>query len=85
MRPEFKDALDSYEAFFKEYCDYITKFNANPTDLGLLADYANYVAQYADMMSKLDALDDGELNDAELKYYIDVTARITKMLADVAE
>lgn len=84
MRPEFKEALDSYEEFFDEYCKFMEKYAKNPTDLTLLADYAEFMTQYAEMMEKLEALDDGSMNDAETKYYIEVTTRITQNLNEVA-
>ncbi len=84
IRPEFKEALDSYEAFFVEYCNFMEKYADNPTDLALLSDYAAYLAQYAETMSKLESLDDGKMNDAETKYYLEVTGRITQMLLEVS-
>ncbi len=84
MRPEFKDALDSYEDFFEEYCSFMKKFAENPTDSELLTDYAKYMSQYSEMMSKLEQLDDGEMNEAETSYYIEVSGRITQMLLEVS-
>lgn len=84
MRPEFKEAIDSYEAFFDEYCEFMKKYNESPDDLTLLAQYAEYIAQYTDTMSKMEALDDGEMNDAETKYYIEVTSRINQKLLEIA-
>ena len=84
IRPDFKAAMDSYEKFFKEYCDFMKKYTANPTDLRLIAQYADMMKQYADTMEKMEAWEDGDLNDAELKYYLEVSARIEKMLFDAA-
>lgn len=84
MRPEFKEALDSYEDFFDEYCDFMKKLKDNPNDFELLGEYNEYLTQYSETMEKMGALDDGELNDAELKCYIEVTNRINKKLLDVA-
>ena len=36
MRPEFKEAMDAYEAFYKEYCELLKKYTANPTDFSIL-------------------------------------------------
>lgn len=36
LRPEFKEAMDSYEAFYDEYCAFMKKYMKNPTDLKLL-------------------------------------------------
>ena len=84
MRPEFKEAIDSYEAFFDEYCEFMKKYNESPNDLTLLTQYAEYIAQYTDTMSKMEALDDGEMNDAETKYYAEVTSRINQKLLEIA-
>lgn len=84
IRPEFKEALDSYEDFFDEYCDFMKKFNESPDDLSLLGEYTEYLTQYSETMEKMESLDDGEMNDAEMKYYLEVTTRINQKLIDVA-
>ena len=84
LDPNFKAAMDSYENFFDEYVAIMKKYTTNPTDLSILADYAKYMGQYADMMQKLEQWEDEELNPAELAYYVDVQARITKKLLEVA-
>nr|WP_300837444.1 DUF6591 domain-containing protein [uncultured Acetatifactor sp.] len=86
MRPAFKEAMDSYEEYMAEYCDFMKKYSeSDGTDLSLLADYADYMLKYADMMQDFEAWEDGDLNTAELSYYIDVQARINKKLLEVAE
>lgn len=82
MRPEFKEALDSYEDFFDEYCEFMKKYNESPDDLSLILEYTDYLTQYYETMDKMSALDDGEMNDAELKYYLEVTTRINGKLRD---
>lgn len=81
LSPEFKEAMDSYEAFFDEYYAFMKKFkNAkNPSDL--LSDYNDYVARYSEMMEKMTALKE-ELSSDELAYYLEVSARITKKLSE---
>ena len=81
---EFKAAMDSYEAFFDEYVAIMKKYKDNPMDISILADYADYMGQYADMMQKFEKWENEDLNEAELAYYIDVQARITKKLLEVA-
>ena len=85
MRKEFKEAMDSFEAFFDQYVAFMQKYKSAPTDLSLLADYAKFMAQYTDMMQKMDAWDDGTLSNAELSYYIAVTSRISQKLLTVAQ
>ncbi len=83
MRKDFKDAMDSYEAFMDEYVAFMKKYSDNPSDVGLLADYTKYMSKYADMVEKFDKWESEDLNDAELAYYIDVQARVSKKLLDV--
>lgn len=84
MRKDFKDAMDSYESFMDEYVAFMKKYSDNPSDVGLLADYTKYMSKYADMVEKFDKWESEDLNDAELAYYIDVQARVSKKLLDVA-
>lgn len=84
LRSDFKEAMDSYEQFMNDYADFIKKYKANPSDVSLLADYADYMTQYADMVEKFDGWESEDLNDAELAYYIDVQARVSKLLLESA-
>lgn len=84
MRPEFKEAMDSYEEFYDEYCEFMEDYSNNSSDPSLIAKYATMVAKLADMDKKFEAWDESEMNDAELKYYADVNARVSKKLIDVA-
>ncbi len=85
-RPEFKEAMDSYEAFFDEYVAFMEKYAASDgSDLSLLADYASYMSTYADMMADLEAWDSEEMSPAETAYYIEVQARISQKLLSIAE
>ena len=83
MRPEFKEAMDAYEAFYQEYCEFMKKYQENPMDLTLLAGYADMITKEQEMTSALDKWKSDDMNDAEMKYYIEVTARIEKMMIDV--
>ena len=76
--------MDSYEEFFDEYVAIMRKYKENPADLSILTDYSNYMSQYADMMQKLEKWENEDLNAAETAYYIDVQARISKKLLEVA-
>lgn len=46
--------------------------------------YTKYMSKYADMVEKFDKWESEDLNDAELAYYIDVQARVSKKLLEVA-
>ena len=84
IRPEFKEAMDSYEAFYTEYCEFMKKYSENPTDLTLLAKYADMLVKAEEMNEAFEEWDEDDLNSEELKYYLDVNNRVMKMLVDVA-
>ena len=84
VTPEFKEAMDSYEAFFDEYCDFMQTMAEDPTDMTVMLRYADFMSQYADTMEKLDAIDETELSPADDAYYIEVMARINVKLLEAA-
>lgn len=82
---EFKEAMDSYEAFVDEYVDFIKKYSSsNGTDMTLLADYAKYMSKLEDATKKFDKWEDEDMNDAETAYYIEVQTRVNKKLLEAA-
>lgn len=87
IRPEFQEAMDSYEAFFDEYVSFMKEYeNASQDDvLGMMDEYTDYLKQYTETMSKIEALDDGDLSTEEALYYAEVTNRISKKLIEVAQ
>lgn len=85
LRPEFKEEMDSYEAFYDEYCEFLKKYDENPSDFTLLAKYAEMMAKAAEMTEKFDAWEADDLNTEELKYYLDVNNRVAKKLLEVTE
>lgn len=84
IRPEFKEAMDSYEAFYTEYCEFMKEYSENPTDLTFLAKYADMLVKAEEMDEAFEGWDEDELSNEELKYYLDVNDRVMKMLVDVA-
>lgn len=86
MRPDFKEAMDSYEEFMNEYVAFMKKYaDSDGTDASILADYATYMGKYADMVDKFDKWESEDMNAAETAYYIDVQTRVSKMLLEVAQ
>ncbi len=83
MRPEIKEAIDSYVDFFESYCEFMESYDSS--DWSMLAEYTEFLGQYYETMDKMSAMEDEDLNDAELAYYIDATAEIEKMLLDVSD
>lgn len=83
IRPEFREAMDSYEAFYDEYCDLLAQYSKNPTDLSLLSKYSAMLGKAEEMDKKFEAWDEGEMSNEELKYYLDVMNRVQKRMVDM--
>ncbi|MDY6283216.1 MAG: DUF6591 domain-containing protein [Erysipelotrichaceae bacterium] len=82
IRPEFKEAMDSYAAFFDSYCDFMRSYDKS--DLTMAVKYAEFMSKYADAMDKLNAVDESELTPEEDDYYIQTMAHINNSLAQLA-
>ena len=85
IRPEFKEAMDSYEAFFDEYIEFMTEYaNADATDLlEMLADYTEYMKQYVETMKEFEDLENEDMTTEEALYYAEVASRISRKLLEV--
>ena len=85
IRPEFKEAMDSYEAFFDEYIDFMNRYKANPTNAELLMQSADMLTKEATMLKEFDDWEKtGDMTTAETAYYLEVHARIYEKLATIA-
>ena len=83
LRPEFKEAMDSYEAFYDEYCSFMIEYQKNPTDINLLFKYTEMLTKLSEMDAAFKSWDQNELSDEELKYYLDVNNRVMQKLIDI--
>ncbi|MCI6820445.1 MAG: zinc ribbon domain-containing protein [Clostridiales bacterium] len=80
--PDFKATMDSYEEFFDDYIAFMKKYSESSDTSAMLSDYTAYMQKYSEVMSKLDAIDEDELNADERAYYTKVMSRITKKLSE---
>lgn len=85
LRPEFKEAMDAYEKFYSDYCEFMKQYSKNPTDLTLLAKYATMITDLDKMDKKFEAWKSEDLNTEELAYYIEVNARIQKLMLEALQ
>ena len=85
LDPEFKEMMDSYEAFFDEYIAFMEKYKENPTDMSLLSELSEMLTKEAEMLKEMEGLDQSEMSSAELAYYLEVTGRIYEKLAKVTQ
>ena len=78
----FKKTMDDYEAFFDSYCEVMENYSSNPT--ANMGAYLEMTQKYLEVMSGLEALDENEMSEKELAYYLEVMGRIEAKLAKVA-
>ena len=83
--PDFKAAMDSYETFMDEYIAFMKKYKDNPDDMGLLADYADYMGKYTKFASDFEKWGNESMNAAETAYYVEVQTRVSKKLLEVTQ
>lgn len=77
---DFKATMDSYEAFFDEWIEFMTTYNAEGNPLSMLADYTQMMAQYTETMSKMDDIDETTLTPEQQQYFLEVQGRINEKL-----
>ena len=81
VTPEFKEMMDSYEAFMVKYTN-ATSSGDSATLLAMTADYASLVQQELDWASKIDGVDETTLSPADDAYYLEVQGRVLKKLGE---
>ena len=84
LSSEFKKTMDDYEAWFDHYCEVMKKYNENPSDMELLSEMTDLISEEAEMLDQMENMDQSEMSDAELAYYLEVTLRIEKKLLEIA-
>ena len=82
IRPDIKEAIDSYEAFIDEYCAFMEDYNM--TDLSQLAKYGTLLSKELEMSEKFNAIQDEDLTSAESIYYSEVILRCAQKMLSVA-
>lgn len=85
VTPEVKEAMDSYEAFFDKYIEFMQVYEESESTAELMLEYADYMAQYAEMTEKIEAIDEDSLSTADQMYYIEVMSRVSQKLLAASE
>lgn len=88
IRPEFKELMDQYEAFFDDYIAFMKKYMSASSDdpmtmLGMLQDYLDWLEKYSEIMEDFEDVGDSDLTRAETFYYAEVALRIEQKLLSV--
>ena len=82
IRDDIKEAIDSYETFVDEYCEFMKKYDSS--DPSMLVEYTKLVAKEVDMSKKFEEIKDKDLTDAEALYYAEVELRCSDKLLKTA-
>lgn len=86
IRPEIKEAIDSYESFVDEYIAFLKKMDDNSEDMNVLMDYMNYLQKLTEYEEKFTKLENEDMTAAESLYYSEVAVRCNqKMLAATSD
>ena len=81
IRPEVKEAIDSYEEFYTEYCEFLKKYSESNYSATMLGEYMTMMSKLAEMEAAWDAIDETTLTAEEDEYYTAASLRISaKML-----
>ncbi|MBQ6678003.1 MAG: hypothetical protein IJM71_08145 [Clostridia bacterium] len=78
IRPEIKEAIDSYEAFVDEYCEFMERYDSS--DTSLLSEYLELINKESEMLKKFEEIDQNGMTNAEALYYNEVSLRCSQKL-----
>lgn len=80
IRPEVKEAIDSYEDFIDEYCDFMKKMSQTDNAGTMMLEYLEYTQKLTEMGEKFDKISYDDLTDAEVAYYTEVMLRCNQKM-----
>ncbi len=83
IRPEVKEAIDSYEEFIDEYCKFMKEYTSSSNPMLMMSEYLDYMQRLSDMSEKFDKIDNSDWTTAETAYYTEVMLRCQNKLLDV--
>ena len=63
--------------------EFMKKYNSSSDTSGMLLEYADVMAKYADFTTKIDSYDADTMSDADAKYYLDVVNRVNAKLIEL--
>lgn len=83
IRPEFKKAMDAYEEFYDEYCEFLEKYSKNPSDATLIGQYGKMMTKMTEVNAAFEKWNNADMSTAEAAYYLEVSSRVLQKLAEV--
>lgn len=84
VTPEFKETMDSYEAFCDDYIKFMKDYQSGDMDFSkMLEDYTKMLSDMGEWTTKIEEMDTENLSPADSAYYTLVTLRVSKKMLDV--
>lgn len=80
---DFKSSMDEYELFFDEYIDFMKSYKDGGAPTEMVAEYTDYMTQYAETMAAFSNIDSKELSAADAAYLLEVQGRINSKIASI--
>lgn len=83
VTPEFKEYIDSYEAFYDDYIEFMKKYSSDDANVTeMMIDYTDMLSELSNWTEAIEKMDESTLSTADDTYFILVTLRIEKKLLD---
>lgn len=82
---DFKKTMDEYESFMNDYVAFMKKYKKSDNSLELLDDYTDMMSKYTDFAKEIEDIDEDSLSTDDYAYYVEVTGRVAKKLAEIGE
>lgn len=86
VTPEFKEWMDSYEAFYDKYIAFMQKYISGDVGygMGMLSDYMSMLSEIEKWEAWEDSFDESPLSPADDAYYLLVTMRVATKLMNAS-
>lgn len=82
IRPDVKAAIDSYEQFYNEYCDFLRRYSESNYSATMMTEYMQMYASLAEYEARWDALDVDSFTAEEEAYYEAADERIIQKMLE---
>lgn len=79
IRPDVKEAIDSYESFMNEYVSFMIRYEDNADDTAFLMEYLSLMQKLSDWSETMDSLEK-EFTDEENMYFLEAQMRVNGLL-----
>ena len=80
VRPEFKASMDAYYNFYKEYADFMNRYESSSDVTSMMTEYLSMMNKLTEQQQNFANLEQ-DLNEAELNYYAEIQNKVLQLLS----